>query len=322
MSCNREAEPATASSSTGSTAKRRRRSRTVANLSDEQIQQKRDQDRKAQRALRERNKNRVEFLEDALTRLKADQADQAATWEAQTRRLQEEVSHLRSQLEHNVLLQSQQGAAPSTPWESQHGVMPIVEGQCSPEPHYPFQSPDSSHAQDGTPAHNPRTDNTRDGPVTPLAEQVSNQSSPDTTMTPSSTPIERIDASQTAPANHSPTANRHLSHPISDACGQASSSPAIHNSLPKHCQPTTPLDHILLGFLHFHTKITSSEAAQRLASSTQTSLKAYLRPEFSENTNPISRLMIEVLSTFPHVRTPEKISFIYLMYHTMRVSLG
>lgn len=47
---------------------------------------------------------------------------------------------------------------------------------------------------------------------------------------------------------------------------------------------------------------------------------AILHPELAATAHPISRVMAEVLSTFPKVDLPEKISFMYLMHGTMKVS--
>lgn len=84
------------SSSASHTGKRRR---TTSDLTAQQVQHKRELDRKAQRALRDRTKAHIQDLEDDLTRIKASrsQSEQAMFDEIQA--LREENRHLKSCLE-------------------------------------------------------------------------------------------------------------------------------------------------------------------------------------------------------------------------------
>lgn len=49
-------------------------------------------------------------------------------------------------------------------------------------------------------------------------------------------------------------------------------------------------------------------------------MTAMLYPEMATREHPVSRVLVEVLHTFPHVKLPEKLAFMYLMHGTMRVS--
>jgi hypothetical protein len=49
-------------------------------------------------------------------------------------------------------------------------------------------------------------------------------------------------------------------------------------------------------------------------------MTAMLFPEVAARAHPVSRVMVEVLRTFDHVKLPEKLAFMYLMHATMRVS--
>lgn len=76
----------------------KRRIRTISNLTQEQIRKKRDNDREAQRAFRERTRLRIHVLEDELAVLKSErsQLDDSNTSELQT--LREENRTLKFQI--------------------------------------------------------------------------------------------------------------------------------------------------------------------------------------------------------------------------------
>ncbi|KAH6663989.1 hypothetical protein F5X68DRAFT_265954 [Plectosphaerella plurivora] len=267
--------------------KPKRRSRIVSNLTRQQAQLKRDQDRRAQRALRQRNKDRIESLEAALSRMSSSQAEEAAARDERLRTLVEENRQLQARVEqlsgHGTRNQSTTITPPAS-WISPSEDLPQLEG------HSPWD-----HAWAASPSITMRQQESR---YDPIADSDSSRDNVAARSTGDSLP----DASQ-SPADERPA---------------PSALPTVHAALPNHLPPTCPLDHILLGFLRFHSNATSREAAKDLAGPAQVSLKLYLHPELTENVNPISRLMNEVLSTFSHVRAPEKISFMYLMHRTMR----
>ncbi|KAH7361739.1 hypothetical protein B0T11DRAFT_279439 [Plectosphaerella cucumerina] len=278
-----------------SATKPKRRSRMISNLTRQQAQHKRDQDRRAQRALRQRNKDRIESLEIALSRLSSSHAEEAAARDDRLRTLVEENRQLQARVEqlsgHGTRYQSTTVTPPAF-WASPPADIPPLEGQ-SPWDHGWAASPNITTRQQES-RYDPIVDCSR----VDVAAQATGE-------------YQRsgINAGMALPdASQSPAVER----PASSAV------PTVHAALPNHLPPTCALDHILLGFLRFHSNTTSKEVAKDLAGPAQISLKLYLHPELTENVNPISRLMNEVLSTFSHVRAPEKISFMYLMHRTMR----
>jgi phage I-like protein len=76
----------------------RRRQRMISSLTQQQRQHKRDLDRKAQRALRQRTKSRIQDLEADLTRLKASSSQRATIALEELRLLREENQSLKSRL--------------------------------------------------------------------------------------------------------------------------------------------------------------------------------------------------------------------------------
>lgn len=78
---------------------RARRNRKVSALTAHQVQQKRDLDRKAQRALRQRVKSRLQDLEDDLARAKADCSVRERNLMESVQQLRDENRKLRSYLD-------------------------------------------------------------------------------------------------------------------------------------------------------------------------------------------------------------------------------
>lgn len=77
-----------------------RRSRTISNLSQQQLQHKRDLDRKAQRALRQRTKSRIQELSDDIARLKASSSERETAMIDELQALREQNRQLKMRLEH------------------------------------------------------------------------------------------------------------------------------------------------------------------------------------------------------------------------------
>lgn len=86
-----DAEPTSAQPSTGR--------RIVSSLSASQIQHKRDLDRKAQRALRQRTKIRIQELENDLSRFKESVSEREKAMIEENRQLREENRHLKVSLQ-------------------------------------------------------------------------------------------------------------------------------------------------------------------------------------------------------------------------------
>ena len=106
--------------------------------------------------------------------------------------------------------------------------------------------------------------------------------------------------------------------PSSDRTSVAS---GICSFLPQHSPVTCPLDQILLDFLSSRRAMASSGVSmERILGPKNPSIAAIINTELRPTAHPLSRVMAEVLATFPGVAVPEIISFMYLMHRTMRVS--
>lgn len=77
----------------------KRRPRTVATLTEHEIQHKRDLDRRAQRAYRQRTKTRIEDLENDLSRTQASRSDRENKLLQELQYLREQNRHLKSCLQ-------------------------------------------------------------------------------------------------------------------------------------------------------------------------------------------------------------------------------
>lgn len=83
----------------GRSAGQRRRVRTITNLTEEQRLHKRHQDRKGQRAMRERTKSRIQDLESELAELKAKSDTQDTLLKQELVSLRERNTQLESRLQ-------------------------------------------------------------------------------------------------------------------------------------------------------------------------------------------------------------------------------
>ena len=75
----------------------KKRTRNISDLTEEQIQQKRHVDRKAQRAFRQRTRDRISSLEQELTELKESSDQREAHFQNETKALREAKEMIRNQ---------------------------------------------------------------------------------------------------------------------------------------------------------------------------------------------------------------------------------
>ncbi|KAH7371114.1 hypothetical protein BKA66DRAFT_573072 [Pyrenochaeta sp. MPI-SDFR-AT-0127] len=89
--------------------------------------------------------------------------------------------------------------------------------------------------------------------------------------------------------------------------------------LPLHLLPTCPLDEILLDFLGSHREMLSKGMPlDVVVGPEKPTAKAFINPELFTSVHGISKVLSEILSTFPHVPQTEKLAFFYVMHKTMR----
>ena len=124
----------------------RRRQRTTSALTDQQLQHKRNLDRKAQRALRQRTKSRIEDLEQEVEHLRLSGATQEAELNARIQTLQQQNCVLAQRLEQigqlTVLHDMHDGAAG---WTSSNTCLVCPERQCQNSPTAGSNVPASQH---------------------------------------------------------------------------------------------------------------------------------------------------------------------------------
>lgn len=95
---------------------------------------------------------------------------------------------------------------------------------------------------------------------------------------------------------------------------------AAFTILPSHSPSTCPLDRILLDFLTSRREMLAGGAECDIVLGAQKpTVKALIDTTLADSVHPLSRMMSEVLSTFPYVHQTEKFAFFFLMCHTMRV---
>lgn len=88
----------------------------------------------------------------------------------------------------------------------------------------------------------------------------------------------------------------------------------------KNCEPTCPLDTILLNFLsERHQRIAEGLNMHDVMGPRYPSVSSLLNPATSAYSHPLSKLFTDVLSAFPDIsRLPERIAIVYIMFLLMR----
>ncbi|KAL2826257.1 hypothetical protein BDW59DRAFT_161094 [Aspergillus cavernicola] len=342
------------------TRSRKRAPRNISTLSTQQIQHKRDLDRKAQRALRQRVKSRMQDLEDDLTRAKADCSVRERQMMEELQLLRDENRKLRSYLD------SIGQFAISAATEADRG--PPLEESASPNPMEPAGDDDPALETDDQHAlSRDQIDQERSIAVDDLLNQPQRAPSQgldphDELNQPGWTGEESVshgatrgEGGQTTDVSLSQAETRQylniqgprdkdgenvseaLHQPIVPSSHnvlapawpsplnlamyhQPSVATGIASVLPKHTAATCPLDQILLDFiLSQRSLLAKGYNIQTILGPLQPSLQAILNPPPpSPEVHAASRVLGEVLTTFPLVALPEKLAFMFIMYRTLR----
>lgn len=99
-----------------------------------------------------------------------------------------------------------------------------------------------------------------------------------------------------------------------------SSRSMVSGVLPAHSMPSCPLDHILADFWKSRSlQIAQGFSVDHAVGSQTIVVTALFEHNHAAGGPPLSVMLSEVLSTFPHPQRTEKLAFFYLMYQTMRV---
>jgi hypothetical protein len=183
-----------------------------------------------------------------------------------------------------------------------------------PEPREPSHGLSGSYpvpVSNSLEAFYPEIDET--GPINPIRSQPG--------LSENLQPLEPIvDGEHSAPIDQGLAIPTPRSATTANSQSYSGRSKSVYAVLPTHLLPTCPLDEILLDFLSSHKDMLSKGVAlETVVGPEKPTAKAFLNPELSSSVHSISRVLSEVLLTFPYVHQPEKLAFFYVMHKTMRV---
>jgi hypothetical protein len=88
----------------------------------------------------------------------------------------------------------------------------------------------------------------------------------------------------------------------------------------RNIPPTCPLDGILLDFVQSRQREAAEGVSRReLVGPAYPSVSSLLNPEKGGNSHPLSQVIIDILSNFPHISAlPEKVAVLYVMFLVLR----
>ncbi|KAL8721852.1 MAG: hypothetical protein Q9225_001566 [Loekoesia sp. 1 TL-2023] len=324
----------------GTASKKRRistatSSRGVANLTPEQLEKKRANDREAQRAIRERNKIHIETLEKKIRELSNQQPQQELqTVRRQKQLVESENVNIKKKLSAALsllqpLLGSQGGeASDSAP----------IQNSASASPTFPPPSPiQPNHA-----AISQMPTYTSQGPVYPQAsaplDQQRNNLAQGLHIKTSGERLNLgflLDGRDTSQNGGSPHAGQRIpAYPrvntnihTGPAAVQTPKShegfepPLVAHNVPiKNIPPTCPLDTILLDFLaERRARAAEGASPTNLVGPPYPSVSSLLNPERSIYAHPLSKVFTDILSKFPDLSAlPEQVAVLYVMFLIMR----
>ncbi|OJJ08267.1 hypothetical protein ASPVEDRAFT_89496 [Aspergillus versicolor CBS 583.65] len=337
---------------------RSRRNRQVSALTAHQAQHKRDLDRKTQRALRQRVKSRLQDLEDDLARAKADCSVRERNLMKSVQSLRDENRKLRSYLDSigqfalNWAAEGGNGDDDDNGAAVDEAESPIADLRISEEA--PARTDEEPRpVYDGTQqeasGEAARAIDTHDYTHPDPAQDVTTTFAGSTSMplgqmhvssTGTSTALGQSGGTQHSdpippPDEHMQQVSQSLPQPIMTPPNstirpvwpslnltlyQPQFGATISSVLPKHTSATCPLDQILLDFIDSRrSMLAKGYDIETVLGPLQPSLQAILHPgPYTPESHPASRVLGEVLTTFPHVGIPQKLGFMFIMYRTMR----
>ncbi|KAF1984623.1 hypothetical protein K402DRAFT_413822 [Aulographum hederae CBS 113979] len=306
------------------------RSRTISNLTEEQIQHKRNVDRRGQRAFRQRTKDCIANLEQQHAQLKETMRQKESEWQQEVQELRAHNQALLRCLDNIVDLASMSinagghqhhegvGASddtdpPKVEVDTEYassidaaitdagiGAARSEHGHrvASAEPHEAIHT---GHDQNHSSPYG------MEGLDSAYAEHAES-------------PLPPIEASHSLPqeSEHfqpilSPGDDRQQP-PIDPRLGMLTPTSSTtmdarpynsHKSvcavLPSHLPPTCPLDKILLDFLSTHrAMVADGMHVENVVGPEKPTAKMFIYPELASSVHGLSRVMSEILSTFPY----------------------
>ncbi|KIW03661.1 uncharacterized protein PV09_04983 [Verruconis gallopava] len=347
---------ATTAASNGTGTKRKRggagpgsstSSRGVANLTPEQLERKRANDREAQRAIRERTKQQIERLNERIRELESSQPyrDLQAVI-SQKDAIQAENDEIKRQLA-NFISVFQRYLGSSRSLEELAAV-----AERNPLPYPPAEQTQLLSQQDTYSSHAPAPADHASplGGVPSVGSPASQTSIPrsypyNTIAQPSSQTRSWMAATPNPPfERHSQTVHPDLAYGQNDerlgvdflldssdqrmgkSINGVSPSPQTpgggdqqlrhYNMIPKRVPATCPLDAILLDAVaERHRALNNGIPREEVAGPTYPNWNHLLNKNTTTPVHPISKLITDILRTFPDLnRLPEQVAVIYIMF--------
>jgi hypothetical protein len=316
-------------------------SRAQPNLSAEQLRQKRIVNRRAQQAFRERSKENTRRLEQELDSLRVECLSREKELLQETERLREQ-NEILSQRLRNIASLAMAGPdithAHTNVHQQREDELSIVSNSASATNSLAVTSQIRLHEMDLQSERN-----------TPAASGLQDQSGAQSDDRPYSA---RQSASSVAPGIPAVSSLHRRAVASDQECTHSSGTESLPASLtvnsvpessnlignlamisshrnplglisavlPVHLSPTCPLDHILLGCLQSNRAALSDGASLKLvAGPERVSVRGFIDAVPDSSAHPISRVMCEVMSTFPSVGKAEQLALFYVMHQTMKV---
>ncbi|KAI5261099.1 hypothetical protein E4T47_09514 [Aureobasidium subglaciale] len=298
-----------------------RRSRVRSNLSEEQLRRKRNVDRRAQQAFRQRNKDHTNRLEEELDQLRTK-------WRSREHELLQDLKQLHEQ-NHVLVRRLRDVASLAASTGATVDLSRLSGEEVAVQRLGDNQSTQSTSRNAASESVEQRTASPVDDDLTiqeagpPMITGVTN---PSILQEPVPTSDVGREMSPQIAETHFTSSRVDEASPSRGSPGMSPNAPAyqspneaVYTSLPLHMSPTCPLDHILLGFLTsnrtIHSNGTSSEL---LAGFEKASVSGFVHKKSDHSSHPISKVMCEIMSTYPSVGRAEQLGLFYLLHQTMR----
>ncbi|OQE12641.1 hypothetical protein PENVUL_c001G09602 [Penicillium vulpinum] len=304
--------------------------RTVTGLTASQIQHKRDLDRKAQRALRQRTKLRIQELENDIARFRTSFSQREQTMIDEIQLLRDQNRKLKSSLEN---IRKYALGELSSLWETSPPPdtpdREIAEKEIEQCTSRSLQLGEGTIGTQSIPTHQPIQSghDVYFSVHQPMDPNNSNATHGHESGRPTLPPLTSAFAglvaeSETHPhrqSNSDQLTSLDNVRTIHDPASPSFSPGSVAWVLPKHTCATCPLDQILLDFIASRRSMLARGISPDIVLGPEhLSPRELLDPTIDSTSHPISRVMADVLTTFPHVKLPEKLAFMYLMHLTTR----
>ncbi|KAF2421551.1 hypothetical protein EJ08DRAFT_672921 [Tothia fuscella] len=310
-------------------------SRGVANLTPDQLERKRANDREAQRAIRERTKMQIDRLNARIHELESSQPYHD---------LQAVIAQKDAVLQENEEMKRQLASFVAVFQKWVPGAQGLDDLAAAAERNsMPFQPDQSAYAPPSMPAPDMISPDASAGSIaSPEArhyqysgmEQPQIREHPRAGWTPTDPNIhpdlaaaynqssdERLNVVFLLDSNHRIATSSNALPPEQNSARDTRSGP--HSALPRHGEATCPLDALLLDFLAQRRTLAAqgSVTSAELVGPPYPNFNALLNGSTSHYNHPLSKVFTDILRTFPDLSNlPEQVAVVHIMFLVMRWS--